>query len=562
MTKRLLASLFVAMIFIMGVSMLLTVSATSKILSGRQELLLREVVDVVADGYITGGETFVERLSTNNYRITIISPTGKILTESPDDFWYLVTDHKALENFLRDVIEEQNVVSIHTSYMFGDLILAGVSLPDSTVIVASTTMNTFADTLFEMRIQILLVSVLSLILAAILARVLSLYIVEPLNNLNLEEPDPSKEYKEIAPLLIKIKEQQQDLAAQQAELKQGQTEFQAVSESLQEGMFLIGAENELSFINRSAKKILSLKGEVRGKHYASILPDKIAKTIAETDVNKNGKCFLSAKGKTYKVETTALTSNGIKAGISVLIYDITSQLNAENRRREFTANVSHELKTPLHIIAGSAELLQSGIVKDEDKSKFVTQIYNESQRMKGLVEDLLKLGQLEEENKEISKSIVNAYEIASTVKENIAQFAMENDITVELSGSAAFIYCNGSMLYGAIYNLVDNAIKYSPKGSIVRIETLTSQDKAYIKVEDNGIGIPEEYQDRVFERFFRVDKSRSKEVGGSGLGLAIVKHSCISNGGEVSVDSEVGKGSIFTITFPSANEADANSQEI
>ncbi len=557
MTRRLLISLFMAMIFIMGVSMMLTISATSKILGGRQELILREVVDVVADGYISGGEEFVERLSTNNYRITIISPTGKILTESPDDFWYLVTDHNALEHFLRDVIEEGDVVSMHTSYMFGDLILAGIGLPDSTVIVASATMRTFADTMDEMKVQIVLVIFLSLILSAILARALSIYIVKPLNNLDLEDPDSNNEYKEITPLLLKIKEQKQDIAIQQEELKQGQTEFKAVSESLSEGLFLIGADDELSFMNKSAKKILKIKGDVRGKHYDEILPENVSSTIRDTDINKNGKCILSSKGRTYKVETTALVLDGIKAGISVLIYDITSQLNAENRRREFTANVSHELKTPLHIISGSAELLLTGIVKEEDKTKFVSQIYNESQRMKGLVEDLLKLGQLEEENNEISKSIINIYELASSVKENIAHFAEENNIEVTLSGTPANIHCNGSMVYGAIYNLVDNAIKYSPKGSAVHITTESDNEKAYIKVEDNGIGIPEEYQDRVFERFFRVDKSRSKEVGGSGLGLAIVKHSCMSNGGEVSVESEVGRGSVFTITFPIANDADA-----
>lgn len=556
MTRRLLISLFMAMIFIMGVSMMLTISATSKILGGRQELILREVVDVVADGYISGGEEFVERLSTNNYRITIISPTGKILTESPDDFWYLVTDHNALEHFLRDVIEDEDVVSMHTSYLFGDLILAGIGLPDSTVIVASATMRTFADTMEEMKLQIVLVIFLSLILSAILARALSIYIVKPLNNLDLEDPDPNNEYKEISPLLLKIKEQKLDLAIQQEELKQGQTEFKAVSESLSEGLFLIEADDQLSFMNKSAKKILKIKGDVRGKLYSEILPANVSETIRDTDINKNGKCILSSKGRTYKVETTALALNEVKAGTSVLIYDITSQLNAENRRREFTANVSHELKTPLHIISGSAELLLSGIVKEEDKTKFISQIYSESQRMKGLVEDLLKLGQLEEENKEISKSIINIYELAASVKENIAHFAEENDINVTLSGTPANIYCNGSMIYGALYNLVDNAIKYSPKGSSVHIRTESENGKAYIKVEDNGIGIPEEYQDRVFERFFRVDKSRSKEVGGSGLGLAIVKHSCMSNGGEISVESEVGKGSVFTITFPIANDTD------
>lgn len=555
MTRRLLFSLFLAMLFIMIVSIMLTVSATTKILTMRQEELLREVVDIVTNGYEVGGEEFVNRINTSSYRITVISPTGKILSDDLEDLWYLITDQKTLDKFLRDIIEEDKIISVHTPFIFGELILAGRGLPDDTIIVASTTMKTFGDTIIEMKAQIMIIVLLSLFLSAILSRALTTFIVKPLNKVDLEDPDVNREYKEIQPLLKKIQDQKRDIAEQKEELRQGQREFNTVCESLKEGLFLVAQNENIMFINKAAKRILSLKGDINGRNYKDVLPESISKTIEETNENSTSKCIYQKKNMTYNAEATSIKEDGIKVGTSVLIYDITSVLNAEAQRREFTANVSHELKTPLHIIAGSAELLRSGIVKEEDKLKFIDQIYNESQRMKSLVEDIMKLSKLEEGKEEIERSNINAYELTLSVKESLMHFADENSIELELTGDKDIeIYVNASMIYGAIYNLLDNAIKYSYKGGRVLINISSDNDKCYISVEDEGVGIPEECHDRIFERFFRVDKSRSKEVGGTGLGLAIVKHSCQANGGEVSLESGEKRGSKFTITLPKCKE--------
>lgn len=555
MTKRLMWSLLLAMLVIMTVSVMLTVSATSKVLTGRQELLLREVVDIVSNGFMVGGEDFVERFNTHDYRITIISPTGKILNDSSDDVWYLVSDHNALVAFLSEVVQDHNrIISTHTPFMFGELIMAGRSLLDGTVIVATTTMMTFGDTIFEMRFEIILVAMLSIVLAAVIARLLSIRIVKPLNEIDIETPDPSSEYKEIRPLLAKIWDQKIDISKQQKELQKNQAEFQSISDSLREGLILVGAKGEISFINKSAMKILGMKDSPLGMNYSEILPEEMIQAIESQEENHEDAGFLHSKSRTYRIETTALVSHGVKSGTSILLYDITRQLDIENRRREFTANVSHELKTPLHVISGSAELLKSGIVKDEDKQQFLEQIYNECQHMKSLIEDIIRLSKIEEREGGVVKEAVDSHELALTIKDSLSQLAKEKNITLTVQGGHTKLLASSSMLYSAIFNLVDNAIKYSDNGGHVSITTLEDEAFSYIKVADTGIGIAEEYQDRIFERFFRVDKSRSKANGGTGLGLAIVKHACIANGGDIFVDSKPGQGTVFTLKFPRYTE--------
>ncbi len=556
MTKRLMWSLLFAMLVIMTVSVLLTVSATSKVLTGRQEMLLREVVDIVSNGYVVGGEEFVERFNTHDYRITIISPTGKILNDSSDDVWYLVSDHNAIVAFLSEVVQDHNqIISTHTPFMFGELIMAGRSLLDGTVIVATTTMMTFGDTIFEMRFEIILVAMLSIVLAAVIARLLSIRIVKPLNEIDIETPDPSSEYKEIRPLLAKIWDQKIDISTQQKELQKNQAEFQSISDSLREGLLLVGAKGEISFINKSAMKILGMKDSPLGMNYNEILPEEMIQAIESHEGGFEDSGFLHSKSRTYRIETTALVSHGVKSGTSILLYDITRQLDIENRRREFTANVSHELKTPLHVISGSAELLKSGIVKEEDKQQFLEQIYNECQHMRSLIEDIIRLSKIEEREGEVSKDIVDSHELALTIKDSLSQLAKEKNITLTVQGGHTKLLASSSMLYSAIFNLVDNAIKYSDNGGSVTITTEEDESFSYIKVADTGIGIAEEYQDRIFERFFRVDKSRSKANGGTGLGLAIVKHACIANGGDILVDSKPGQGTVFTLRFPRCTEA-------
>ncbi len=547
MTKRMLWSHLLTMLSIMIISVLLTVSATYSILTGRQELLLREVVDIITSGYTVGGETFVERFNTHDYRITIISPAGKIINDSSEDVWYLVTDHEELVDFLSKIIQSNTIISTHTSFMFGELIMAGKSLPDGTVIVATNTMLTFWDTVKEMKFPIIMIAVLCLVLAAVIARFMTYKIVKPLNEIDIETPDPAGAYKEIKPLLQKIWEQKIDLSRQENELKKSKDEFQSISDSLREGLILIAGDDSIAFINKAAIKILGMKGKdvMHGKL------DMLPKEVVEVVRNEKGEdtTFYSYKGRTYRLEATALVPDGVRSGTSVLIYDITRQLDMETRRREFSANVSHELKSPLHIISGSAELLKSGVVKREDEERFINQIYNESQHMKTLIEDIIRLSKIEESSGEIAKDVIDPYETARTIRENLSQIAAEKNITITVSGVHTKILANESMIYSAIYNLVDNAIKYSDRGE-TDIRTEEDDTYSYISVSDTGIGIPEEYQDRIFTRFFRVDKSRSKANGGSGLGLAIVKHACQVNNGTITVDSKPGEGTTFTLRFP------------
>lgn len=551
MTKRLLWSLFIAMLFIMLLSVLLTVSATFSILTGRQELLLREVVDIIASGYTVGGEDFVERFNTHDYRITIISPAGKIINDSSEDVWYLVTDHEELVDFLSKVIQNDTIISTHTPFMFGELIMAGKCLPDGTVIVATNTMLTFGDTIFEMRYSIIAIAVLSLVLAAVIARIMTSRILKPLNEVDIETPDPSGACGEIKPLLQKIWEQKIDLSKQSDELEKRKDEFQAISDSLREGLILIGSDDTIAYINKSAIKILGMKNIPVMHEKMDILPKEVVDTVRNEAKGEENTAFYKKGSRTYRLETTALISNGVRSGTSILIYDITRQLDLENRRREFSANVSHELKSPLHIICGSAELLKSGVVtKKEDEERFINQIYSESQRMKILIEDIIRLSKIEESSGEIVKDVIDTYETARTIKENLSQIAQEKGITITVGGTHTKILASESMLYSAVYNLVDNAIKYSDNGGKVNIETSEDKSSSYIRVSDRGIGIPEEYQDRIFTRFFRVDKSRSKANGGSGLGLAIVKHACLANGGKITVDSKPGEGTTFTLIFP------------
>lgn len=552
MTKKMVLSFLLSMAIILVITVSQIISVTSDILVKRQETLLREVVDIVSNGYQIEGEDFIHKLKDSDYRMMIFSPSGKILNETMNDLWYLVTDHRDVDIFLDRVSKEDDIVSSTTQYLGGgSLILAGRMLEDGTTIVATTVLNTYYDTIFEMRYQLLCIILFIIILSVIFAKTISYLVIKPLNKIDVENAEPNSIYKEVRPFLIKIKEQKENLINQERELKQGQTEFSSITESLKEGLFLVNRESRISFMNKSAKKLFGLIDPINAV-YSDCLPKDVCQVIENTDDDQRNSLILVINNSTYKLETTPLCANGLRTGTSVLIYDITEQLNQENHRREFTANVSHELKTPLHSILGSAELLKNNLVKDCDKMKFITQIHSECLRMRALIDDLLYLSKMDEDNISLSKTIVKTRDVAESVKKNLEGRTKEENREINVSGTNSTIICNSSLLYSALYNLVDNAIKYSKKD----IEIILAEDEktAYIKVKDKGIGIPSEYQDRIFERFFRIDKSRSREVGGTGLGLAIVKHSCIINGGDISFISNKDTGTVFTIAFPKATE--------
>lgn len=558
MTKRIILYVLIALLIIAAFSVILTLQATTNVIGQRQEAQLRELVGIVYRGYIELGEKFTEDFENKNYNITIISPDGKIINDEFEEAWYLVTDQRALELFLTRVLNTpETICSTNTSFLFGSLILAGISAKDGSVIVASSTLRTFADTFFDMRIEIIYILLLAILTSALLARLISFLIVKPLNDINVESPTPEigKKYREILPLLNKIQEQKGDIALQREQLKEGQNKFRAVSESLVEGLILTEGNNKISYINKSAIDILELSEDSLDEDYHLVFDSVILKIIDDTLQKGPQTTIIYRKTRTYQVDSTKLKNDDEIVGVSLLIYDITRRVEIEKQRRDFTANVSHELKTPLHIIAGSAELLESGLVKEEDKKGFIDQIYNETKRMSQLIEDIIRLSKLDEKGLTIDQEVINVRKAIVQIVDSLKNVAEERNINILITGKDVYIKSNPSMLTQILSNLIDNAIKYTNEGGKVEVRTKEENEKAIIEVEDNGIGIPDEYQDRIFERFFRVDKSRSKAVGGTGLGLAIVKHACIVNGGDIEVESKVGKGSIFRVTFDSVKES-------
>lgn len=550
MTKRIIGYVLTALLIIALIIVTLTIQATTNVMGKKQEAKLRELLDILYHAYEELGASFIDSLETEDYNITIFSSDGEIVS----DGYGLIRDRKAVSRFITDVISTPGtIVSTSTSFLFGNLVLAGIETDDGMVLVVSTTLNTFNDTLLDMRIELLYIILVCIIISSFTARLISYLIVRPLNEIDTDSPKEStKKYEEIQPLINKITQQKEDLARQEQQLRSGEERFRAISGALIEGMVLIEKDRTISYINQSAIGFLSLASDPTGKEYNTVFDSTLTQIVDSTILSGSQKSVIYPAGRAYQVETSHLSlTDGNYDGVSMLIYDVTDAVNLERDRRDFTANVSHELKTPLHIISGSAELLKLGIVKEEDRKTFIDQIYNETRRMKELIDDIIKLSKLDEHAPLIEREVLSVREEAKKTVESLSNVASAKDISLILTGKDAAIKCNRVMFSQILYNLIDNAIKYSDKRAKVEVTVNIENKTVFIDVIDNGIGIPEEYHRRIFERFFRVDKSRSKEVGGTGLGLAIVKSSCLENGGDVEVKSSViGKGTTFRVTFP------------
>ncbi len=561
MTRRIILYVLISLLLVAFFSVILTLQATTTVIGKRQETKVRELLEVLAYIYSEEGPSFIDSFKTEDYNITLLSPDGEIMNKVYESSWYLVTDKSAVEEFILDVMSEKETIkSRNVPFLFGNLILAGIYTEDGNILVASTTLRTFGDTISDMRLELLYIILVSVLISSFLARLISYIIVQPLNEINVEEPEKVNEnkYREILPLINKIAEQKESIITQEKMLEEEKGRFRAISEALVEGMILVEADGTISYINKSAVSILALGEYPTGKKIEALGNAELEEVITRT-MDKSGENSVIYIGeRAFKVESEHLfLSDGGYNGVSVLLYDVTEHMALERERREFTSNVSHELKTPLHIISGSAELLRLGIVKEEDKKTFVDQIYNESRRMKELIDDIIKLSRLDENGKTIEKERIRVLDTAGSIMESLRKVALEKNISFHLKGDDAYIECNRSMFNQILYNLVDNAVKYSNPDGRVSLTVKEEKGEVIIDVKDNGIGIPKEYHDRIFERFFRVDKSRSKEVGGTGLGLAIVKNSCLENGGDVRVESSVvGEGTTFRVTFPSSKGGD------
>ena len=550
MTKRVFKAICAAALSVFVVTLLLIMGVLYNYFSSMQQKQLRSETALAVRGVEAQGAAFFDELPTEDFRVTWIAADGRVLYDSETDSDSM-ENHLQREEIVKALSDGVGESSRYSSTLMKQYLYCAQRLADGTVLRLSVSHNTVIVLLLGMLQPIFIVIAVALLLSFLLASWLSGRIVEPLNKLNLDEPLENEGYDELSPLLRRIHSQQQHLKTQQATLTQKQNELDTIVSHLEEGMVLLDQDGRVITANQAALHLLDVRNpKVAGISLLALnrnleLQEAVRQAMTGQGVTKK----TTLHGRVIQIHAAAVGSNETISGAAVVLFDITQAEQAEQRRREFTANVSHELKTPLQSISGYSELMKCGMTRPEDVQPFAQRIYNETQRLIRLVEDIINLSHLDEDGSYEWKEL-DLYESAREVVDSLMDVAAEKQVALRLEGSSQTIRGAGELVRGLIYNLCDNAIKYNRPNGTVMVSVTREEGCPVLTVADNGIGIPEEEQDRVFERFYRVDKSRSKEVGGTGLGLSIVKHSAQVLGAKISLDSRLGEGTTIRIHFP------------
>lgn len=550
MTEKFFRSIFLVVVAVFVAMLVLIMGVLYDYFSYIQINHLKTETELCASAVEANGLEYLSSLSNGDYRITWISDDGAVLFDNKAQV-------EQMENHLeREEITEAITDGKGQSIRYSDTLMErqlyfAQKLSDGTVIRVSSSQIALWSLVLSMLQPILIVMIIAVALSLYLAYRISKRIVQPLNELDLDNPSAENVYEELTPLINRITSQQKLLNAQKDELKQKQEEFNTATNSMNEGIILLNKTGAVLSINQSATKILGISTYCIGKDlllFNNTFEIQEILRIAET--GEHAEKIIQMNGRHYQFSAGPILSDTDVSAIALIIFDITEMERAEEARREFTANVSHELKTPLQVISGSAELLASGMVRNEDVAKFSSKIHTEAMRMITLVEDIIKLSHLDEGAEDMKYQSVDLYALAETTVRDLKPVADASDITIHLTGEKAELWGIPQLLSGILYNLCDNAIKYNREGGTISLDIIQTPQTITLNVSDTGIGIPEDALPRIFERFYRVDKSRSKSVGGTGLGLSIVKHSVLLHNGEIDIQSKIGEGTVITILFP------------
>lgn len=550
MTKRIFRSICIAALVVFFASIALIMDVLYDYFSIVQQSQLKIQTSLAAQGVSNEGIRYFDNLKTDNYRITWISSDGTVLYDSQ-------SDTADMENHLE---REEVVEAISTGYgeskrysetLMERLLYSAQLLEDGTIIRFSTAQNSILTLILGMSQPICIVIAVAVALSIFLAVRLSKRIVKPLNELDLDEPLNNEEYDEIAPLLRRISSQQEQLKRQEAQLQRKQNELDTIIGSMTEGMVLLNQKGKIISINPAAIRLLNISEYCVGEDILTVSRNLDLQNLLVKAMNGNEvEHVIELNGESYQINAGPVVADNAISGVALLLFDVTEKEKAEQMRREFTANVSHELKTPLHSISGYAELLKNGMVKSEDIESFAEKIFIEAQRMVHLVEDIISLSHLDEGANDMKSETVDLYELAKTAVKSLEAEINDAGISIELDGESACLNGIPQLLYGIVYNLCDNAIKYNRENGKALIEVKNEESAVVLSVSDTGIGIAPEHQERIFERFYRVDKSHSKEVGGTGLGLSIVKHAAKIHNAKIELHSIVNGGTTVIIRFP------------
>ena len=517
---------------------------------------LKDELRLAAYAVEESGQAYLERLTardyrytwTPEYRLTWIASDGSVLFDTDESAENMANHGDRMEVREAFAKGESSCVRYSDTWSERTLYFAR-ALNDGTLLRISTRQVTVPALVLAMLQPILLVGVLAVILSAVLAGRMAKRIVRPLNSLDLDHPLENDAYEELSPLLRRIQQQRRQINAQMQELRARTDEFEQITGSMKEGLVVLNQKGTILSINPAAQTLFHTDRSCVQKDFVTVdRGHELSQAILTALENGHSKVRIEQNGREIEFDISRIESDSAVIGTVLLAFDVTEQALAERSRREFTANVSHELKTPLQSIMGSAELLESGLVRQEDVPQFTGTIRKESARLVALVEDIIHLSQLDE-GAVLEWELVDLLKTAKDAASVLYDKTREKGIRLSIAGESAQVNGVRGLLYEMIYNLCDNAIKYNVKDGSVEITVSKAELGAVVTVRDTGIGIPPEYQSRVFERFFRVDKSRSKASGGTGLGLSIVKHIAQYHNAKITLQSELSVGTTVIVTF-------------
>ena len=542
------SKIFRSTVFVAVIVLLCSLSVVMGVLyshfTGVQIQQLKNELSLAVTGTEQYGNAFLENVEADRFRVTWIDADGTVLFDTQVD--QTTMENHADREEIRQALETGRGSAVRNSTTLTEqTYYEAQRLQDGTVLRISTNQASAWSLMLGMLWPMIWVVVLAIAISAILARRMAQNITEPLNQLDLEHPLANDTYAEISPLLRRINQQHLQIASQIRTLQRKTDEFAQITAHMQEGLVVLDKETNIRSINNAAMAIFGADaGCVGGSFFMINRSNTLRQALNDALDRGHGSATKDLDGKTYRFDMSSIQSDGKLLGAVILAVDVTESHNAEQMRREFSANVSHELKTPLQGIIGSAELLESGMVRPEDEARFVGHIRKEAVRLVDLIQDIIRLSQLDE-GVELPKENVDMLELAKEVRSILEPSATEKQVAVQVTGNGFCVEGVRRMLHEVLYNLCDNAIKYNVPGGSVTIHA----DDRRLTVSDTGIGIPAEHKDRIFERFYRVDKSHSKASGGTGLGLSIVKHAVAYHNAEITLESAPGKGTAITIGF-------------
>ena len=549
MTAKLFRTSMAVAVSVMVLSIALFMGMLYQYFSDQMMTELESETWLVSRGVELDGMDYLNGLHTTS-RVTWVAADGTVLYDNEADA-STMENHADREEIREALTSETGTAQRFSSTLSEQTLYVTQRLSDGTVIRLASAQKTVGLLLISMIQPILIILVLSLLLSAVLASRLSKGLIKPILSLDLEHPEDCETYDELTPLLSRLKRQNDTIQQQMNLLKQRQTEFAALTDNMSEGFLLLDRQGHVLSHNSGALRLLGVE-EPEGEVNVLVLnrEEPFRQAVDEALSGKRSQQMLHLNGRYCKLLANPVLADGKPAGAVLVLLDVTEQEQRDELRREFTANVSHELKTPLTSISGIAEIMQSGMVKPEDIQSFAGDIYQEAQRLIALVEDIIRLSRLDEGAESLEQEPVNLLSIAQDVARRLDSAAQKAGVTLKVMGLSVEVRGIPSVLDEMVYNLCDNAIKYNKENGQVTVLVSETQEQVVLTVEDTGIGIPSEEVERIFERFYRVDKSHSRAIGGTGLGLSIVKHGAAYHKAKIEVNSTVGEGTAISVIFP------------